>query len=213
MKKSEIVAKINKEKLVAIVRTKSQEDVAAVLKTIITAGVKVLEITSNTAGYLEEISKARLKYPDVLVGAGTVINSDIAKKAIDSGAQFLVTPNTDVNVIKTAHEHDIPVLMGALTPSEVCMAKEHGADIVKLFPAGNMGISYFKSLKGPLDQFEYYAVGGIKTDNVLDWLNAGASGIGYGCIVKDKLSGEIDLKATRAEAELILKKIQSFNHS
>lgn len=180
MEKNEILKIILDEKLVVVVRLKQQADVPQVLKALVEGGVKVLEITSNTPGFLEEIAKARKLYQNVLIGAGTVTNSTLAKDSIDAGAQFLVSPNTNPEIVATAHAHRIPVLMGALTPTEIGVAENAGADIVKLFPSGNLGIAYFKAVSSPFSSVKFFAVGGINLDNAIEWLNAGVSGVGLG---------------------------------
>lgn len=178
--REQIVQRILQHRIVAIVRLKEQPQVTETLSCLVQGGIEVLEITSNTPGYCEEISQARQQYPDILIGAGTVINTDIARQAISAGAQFLVTPNTNKGVVELAHEHNIPVLMGALTPTEVAQAIEIEADIIKLFPAGEMGVAYFKSLQGPYNSTAFLAVGGIHIDNVEQWFMAGAAGVGVG---------------------------------
>lgn len=185
MKRAEIVKILKTEKIVAIVRMKEQLEVPAFINSLIKGGIKALEITSNTPGFSEEIANARNRYTqfDVLIGAGTVTNVHIAKEAIEAGAQFLVTPNTNIEVIKVAHAHDIPVLMGAVTPTEVCVAIENGADIIKLFPAGSLGINYFKAIKAPLDKVDFFVVGGINLSNIKDWMEAGAAGVGLGSVL------------------------------
>jgi len=180
MNKQEITSLLEKEKLVAIIRQKNQQEVQPIVRALVEGGVKALEITSNTPGFLEEIQNARTLYPNVLVGAGTVTNKTLAQQAIEAGAQFLVTPNVEVSMIPLAHSHGVPVIMGALTPSEVCMAHEHGADIIKLFPAGIFGLDYFKAIKGPLNTLKFFVVGGISTDNIKEWMMAGADGFGIG---------------------------------
>ncbi len=199
MNKQDIVNTIKQEKIVAILRTKLQSEVASVIDAIISSGIKVLEVTSNTPGYSEEIKKARVSYPETLIGVGTVINIEIAKKALEAGAQFLVTPNTNVEVIKFANNNGVPIMVGALTPTEVCVAHENGADVIKLFPACTAGLAYFKAIKAPLDSFEYFAVGGISPGNATEWFNAGASGIGYGC-VKRNSDGDLDVSAIKKAA-------------
>jgi len=192
MKRSEIVKIIKEEKILAIVRMKEQISVPSFLNGLINGGLKVLEITSNTPGFSKEITNARDLYSnsDVLIGAGTVTNSAIAKEAIKAGAQFLVTPNTNIDIIKIAHKHDIPVLMGAATPTEVCVAIENGADIIKLFPAGSLGIDYFKSIKAPLAKVDFFVVGGINLLNMEDWMEAGASGVGLGSVLTQATKGD-----------------------
>ncbi|MFX0556189.1 bifunctional 4-hydroxy-2-oxoglutarate aldolase/2-dehydro-3-deoxy-phosphogluconate aldolase [Maribacter sp. CXY002] len=180
MKKQEILNCIRNEKIVAIVRLKEQKEVAPLVKELIESDIKLLEITSNTPGFSAEISKAKILYPNILIGAGTVTNPSIAEEAIAAGAQFLVTPNVNIDVIQIAHKNDIPVLMGAMTPTEICTAVENGADLIKLFPAGNLGVDYFKSIKSVMNNVDFIAVGGINLSNLEEWLAAGVFGVGLG---------------------------------
>lgn len=198
MKRAEIIQRLKKEKIVAIVRIKEQIEVPKFINSLIGGGVKVLEVTSNTPGFSEEITNARNLYSsiDLLIGAGTVTNVEIAEEAIMAGAQFLVTPNTNIEVIKIAHRHDIPVLMGAATPTEICVAIENGADIIKLFPAGCLGINYFKAIKAPLDKVDFFVVGGITLSNIKDWMEAGAAGIGLGSVLTQSAVGDHGLEST-----------------
>ncbi|MDO6635571.1 bifunctional 4-hydroxy-2-oxoglutarate aldolase/2-dehydro-3-deoxy-phosphogluconate aldolase [Pseudoalteromonas carrageenovora] len=143
---------------------------------LINAGINALEITSNTPGFEQEITKARTAHKNALIGAGTILNTTLAQQAIDAGAQFIVTPNTNKAVVKLAHQHGLPVLMGALTPTDVANAIEYNADIVKVFPAGSMGVGYFKALTGPFSDAQLMPVGGITLDNISQWFEAGACG-------------------------------------
>ncbi|MEP1445193.1 MAG: bifunctional 4-hydroxy-2-oxoglutarate aldolase/2-dehydro-3-deoxy-phosphogluconate aldolase [Paraglaciecola sp.] len=187
-----ITKRILAHRLVAIVRLKQQNQVAVTLKCLVDGGIEVLEITSNTPGYCEEIAKARAMYPDILIGAGTVINKQRAADAIAAGAQFLVTPNTNAAVVQIAHRHNIPVLMGAFTPTEIAQALEMEADIIKLFPAGEIGTDYLKGVQGPFDTTPFLAVGGIHLDNVEDWFAAGAAGVGVGNQLTRAIDSEQD---------------------
>jgi len=144
---------------------------------LVNAGINALEITSNTPGFEQEIAKARAAYKNTLIGAGTIINTALAQQAIDAGAQFIVTPNTNQAVVELAHRHGLPVLMGALTPTDVANAIEHNADIIKVFPAGSMGINYFKALTGPFSDVPLMPVGGINLDNLAHWFAAGACAV------------------------------------
>lgn len=180
MNKTEILNIILKEKLVAIIRLKKQSEVAQVLKALVEGGIKVIEITTNTPGFLDEIESARKLYPNALIGAGTVTSPKLAIDSISAGSQFLVTPNTDPEIVKTAHANKVPVLMGALTPTEISLAEEAGADVVKLFPSGDLGLGYFKSVKGPFSNVKFFAVGGINLANAQEWLDAGVLGLGLG---------------------------------
>ena len=178
--RSEIVTNIESEKIMAIIRLDDQLKVAPVLERLVDAGINVLEITSNTPGFAEEILKAREKFPAAIIGAGTITNARLAQKAISCNAQFLVTPNTNVDIISIAHQSNIPVLMGAMTPSEIAEAVEHGADFIKIFPAGALGLDYFKALLGPFNNVKFFAVGDISLSNALGWFKAGVVGIGIG---------------------------------
>jgi 2-dehydro-3-deoxyphosphogluconate aldolase / (4S)-4-hydroxy-2-oxoglutarate aldolase len=178
--RSEIVTNIEAEKIMAIIRLDDQLKVAPVLERLVDAGINVLEITSNTPGFAEEILKAREKFPAAIIGAGTITNARLAQKAISCNAQFLVTPNTNVDIISIAHQSNIPVLMGAMTPSEIAEAVEHGADFIKIFPAGALGLDYFKALLGPFNNVKFFAVGDISLSNALGWFKAGVVGIGIG---------------------------------
>ncbi|MEW4923684.1 bifunctional 4-hydroxy-2-oxoglutarate aldolase/2-dehydro-3-deoxy-phosphogluconate aldolase [Algibacter sp. 2305UL17-15] len=200
MTRKEIVAIIEQEKVVFVTRLKDATKVQLVIASLIKGGAKVMEITSNTPNYSEEISKARASYPHVIIGAGTVINSKIAIEAIKAGAQFLVSPNCSIELVTIAHQHGIPILMGALTPTEICEAWNAGADFVKLFPADIMGIPYFKSISGPLDNVKILAVGGIELHRVKDWMDAGAYGIGIVSVLKEPIENEEDYIAIEKNA-------------
>jgi len=144
--RSEVVAKLMQEKLIVIIRVEKTEDIYPIVKCMDDAGVKAVEVTSNTPGYEEAVTQLRRLYPNMLIGAGTVIDTSIAKAAIEAGAQFLVTPNTCADVVKYAHQYQVPVVMGALTPTDIVGATKAKADVIKLFPAGSMGSGYLKSL-------------------------------------------------------------------
>ncbi|MER2492737.1 bifunctional 4-hydroxy-2-oxoglutarate aldolase/2-dehydro-3-deoxy-phosphogluconate aldolase [Catenovulum sediminis] len=181
MNKSDILNKINQHKLVVIIRVESPELINNIVECMIEAGVAVLEITSNTPGYAEKITELRAKYPELIIGAGTIIDGQIALQAIEAGAQFLVTPNTSKEVASIANQHELPVLMGAFTPTDVVEAKKAGADIVKLFPAEPIGCKYLASLaKGPFLDIPFFPVGGIDEYNFIEWMQSGAKGIGIG---------------------------------
>ncbi|WP_139955930.1 bifunctional 4-hydroxy-2-oxoglutarate aldolase/2-dehydro-3-deoxy-phosphogluconate aldolase [Flavicella sediminum] len=211
MNRKEISELIQHEKIVFITRLKDSSKIQAVIGRLASAGVRILEVTSNTPKYTEAIIEARKSYPDILIGAGTVTNEKIANEAIKAGAQFLVTPNCNLTLIDIAHKNNIPILMGALTPTEVCEAFEAGADFVKLFPADIMGIAYFKSIKAPLDRVKILAVGNIKQNDVGLWMNAGATGIGIASILKEPIKDEQDLIDIEQNAINFIKHIKK-NH-
>lgn len=209
MNKEIILSKIKKEKLVVVIRLQEQRHIPEVINALVAGGVEVLEITSNTPGFLEEIKKARHKHPNILIGAGTVINPEIAENAIKAGAQFIVTPNTNADVVNVAHKNNVPVLMGALTPTEVCNAVDAGADVVKIFPIANLGVAYFKAIKGPLSDVDFFAVGGVSIDDIQEWKNAGVSGFGLGGNLVKPIENQQDFDGIVELAKEILKTIHS----
>ncbi len=193
--KQDIIDRILAAKLISIIRLKEQAAVGRTVDALVAGGIQVLEITTNTPSFAQEIEKARNRHSNVLIGAGTVVTSDLAKQAIAGGAQFLVTPNTNKEVVEIGKTKDIPVLMGAMSPTEIANALGYGADIIKLFPAGDLGISYFKSLKGPFDSAPFFAVGGVSESNISDWFEAGIDGVGLGSsLVKSSVKTNADFK-------------------
>lgn len=175
------VKQILNERLVVIIRVDDPGEIPAIVQCLVDGGARAIEITSNTPGYASAVSSLREVYPDLLIGAGTITSPALAEEAIAAGAQFLVTPNTRPEMVDVAHLHDVPVIMGAMTPSDVVVATEAGADIVKLFPAGALGTDYLKSLaRGPFLDTVFFAVGGVDEHNLGQWITNGAEGVGIG---------------------------------
>jgi 2-dehydro-3-deoxyphosphogluconate aldolase / (4S)-4-hydroxy-2-oxoglutarate aldolase len=139
-----------------------------------------MEVTMNTPGAARMVARYRPVVPaGKLLGMGTIRNKEEAREAIDAGAMFLVTPNLDSRVIEFARERDIPVVVGALTPTEVYTAWQAGADLIKVFPCGSLGgPGYIRELLGPFDHIPLAAVGGVTFDNLRDYFRAGASAVG-----------------------------------
>lgn len=179
--KERIVETLLAEKLVVIIRVENPEDIPAIVGCLVEGGARAIEITSNTPGYADAVSGLRKDYPELLIGAGTITSPELAEEAIAAGAQFLVTPNTRPEVVAAAHQHDVPVIMGAMTPSDVVVATEAAADVVKLFPAGALGTDYLKALaRGPFLDTVFFAVGGVDEHNLGQWMSNGAAGVGIG---------------------------------
>lgn len=145
------------------------------------AGLQAIEITMNTAEVLQIVSdNLPAVPPGKLLGVGTVRNLSEAKRAVGAGAMFLVTPNTDTMVIEYARANAIPVIAGALTPTEVYTAWSAGADMVKIFPCRAFGPDYLRELQGPYEQIPLVAVGGVDLNNVQKYFKAGAKAVGVG---------------------------------
>ena len=144
-----------------------------------TAGLQAIEITMNTRDALQIVSSLRSAVPaGRLLGMGTVRNRDEAEKAVGAGAMFLVTPNTDIAVIEYAGSCNVPVICGALTPTEVYTAWSAGADMIKVFPCRPFGPGYIRELRGPFDKIPLVAVGGVTAENMNDYFDAGVMAVG-----------------------------------
>lgn len=172
---------IERTRIIAIVRGVEEQHMAFVAEALLQGGVTVMEITLNTPGALSMISRLQDKLGDQMyIGAGTVLDLDDAKRAIDAGAAFIVTPNTDEEVIRFAHSQQIPIFPGALTPTEIVKAWKAGATAVKVFPSASLGLTYIKELMGPLSHIPMMAVGGVTEENIREFLQIGCYGLGIG---------------------------------
>ena len=168
--------------VIGILRGIDADFFGEVMQVSFEAGLQAIEVTMNTEGAEEIISSNRGRVPvGKYLGMGTVRNIDEAEKAIKAGAMFLVTPNFNVDVIQHAKSRGIPVVAGALTPTEVHGAWSAGADMVKVFPCGAMGgPQYITELRGPFDHIPLAAVGGVSASNVADYFSAGVTAVGVG---------------------------------
>jgi 2-dehydro-3-deoxyphosphogluconate aldolase/(4S)-4-hydroxy-2-oxoglutarate aldolase len=172
---------IEQTRIIAIVRGVEEQHIADVAQALLDGGVRVMEITLNTPGAPEMITKLQKQFGDnMYIGAGTVLDMDDAKKAIEAGASYLVTPNMDVDVIHYAVEQSIPIFPGAMTPTEIVKAWKAGATAVKVFPGASLGLGYIKELQGPLNHIPMVAVGGVNEDNIAQFILAGCYGVGIG---------------------------------
>jgi 2-dehydro-3-deoxyphosphogluconate aldolase / (4S)-4-hydroxy-2-oxoglutarate aldolase len=169
--------------IVAILRADSGgENLVNVVEAIAAGGVNCIELTMTTPGALECLREAtaKLKGADVLLGVGTVLDSETCRMAILAGAEFVVTPVLVPSVIETARRYGKVVCCGAYTPTEIFTAHGHGADFVKVFPVNVGGPEYIKAIKGPLPHIPLLPTGGVELSNIADFLKAGASALGVG---------------------------------
>jgi 2-dehydro-3-deoxyphosphogluconate aldolase / (4S)-4-hydroxy-2-oxoglutarate aldolase len=187
MQKSVVLAKITETGLIPIVRVPSADDALRVVEAIQEGGVPILEITMTVpgaVGVIEELAKRSMG--DVLVGAGTVLDAETARACILAGANFIVSPSLDEGTVACCRRYAVPVLPGALTPTEVVRAWQAGADMVKVFPCGAVGgASYVKALKAPLPHIDLVPTGGVTLDSIGDFIRAGAAAVGVGADLVD----------------------------
>ena len=180
--------------LVPIVRAPSPEDAFRAAEAIISGGIGIAEITMTVPNAIRVMERVAERYGDkVLLGAGTILDSESCRAALLAGAEFIVTPSLDVRVIEMARRYSKPCFPGALTPTEVLTAWQAGADMVKIFPAGPVGgPKYIKALKGPFPQIDFIPTGGVNLETTPEFIKAGAAAVAVG--------GElVDLKALRED--------------
>ena len=185
--KNEITAKIKEEKIIAIIRHLGAKDAEALCEALYKGGIRLAEITFDPAGTIpaeetaKTISVLRDKFSGkMLIGAGTVLDMDYARIAIGAGAEFIISPNTDPDVIRYTKECGRVSIPGAMTPTEVVSAYRAGADFVKVFPSDTLGLKFIKALRAPLPHIPLIPTGGINTGNIADFLSAGAAAVGIG---------------------------------
>jgi 2-dehydro-3-deoxyphosphogluconate aldolase/(4S)-4-hydroxy-2-oxoglutarate aldolase len=186
MRKEQIVERLREIGLVPVLRAESEEQALGIASAIATGGVTVLEITMTVPGAIRVMGRLTKERPDILIGAGTVLDAETARMCMLEGAQFVVSPALNLKTIEMCHRYSIPVLPGALTPTEVVTAWQAGADVIKVFPASALGgAKYLKSLKAPLPQVEMIPTGGVSLATAREFLEAGSFALGVGADLVD----------------------------
>jgi 2-dehydro-3-deoxyphosphogluconate aldolase/(4S)-4-hydroxy-2-oxoglutarate aldolase len=181
MKKDEVCALIRKIGVIPAVRVWSGDDAHFAAEAVTTGGIPIVEITMTVPGAVELISHLCISKSKILVGAGTVLDADTARKCLDAGARFLTAPVFNSWLVEFAAKQDVAVLPGALTPTEIVAAWKSGADFVKVFPCGPVGGDKFiKSLHTALPQIPLIAAGGVNQQTAGSYILAGAAAIGVG---------------------------------
>ncbi|MBI5670506.1 MAG: bifunctional 4-hydroxy-2-oxoglutarate aldolase/2-dehydro-3-deoxy-phosphogluconate aldolase [Chloroflexi bacterium] len=196
------LATIRETGVVAIIRASRSEHLLDAAEALRAGGVLAVEVTLTTPGALQTIEQAVRKFgSEVVIGAGTVLDPESARAAIQAGAQFIVCPTLNLNTIQLCKRYSVPVLPGAYTPTEVLTAWEAGADMVKLFPADIGGPAYLKAIKAPLPQVSLTPTGGVDVNNAGDFIRAGADALGVGsALVNNSLLEARDFAAITERA-------------
>ena len=187
MSRIKTIQLIEEAGIVAVVRVNNTENLMSVVDALCEGGVNAIEITMTTPGAVNIIENIAVKYKDnVLIGAGSVLDTETARTVILAGAQFVVSPVLNIDMIHLCHRYDVAVIPGAFTPTEILKAWENGADIVKIFPANAMGPKYFKDIHGPLPQVKLTPTGGVSLENTGEFIKAGACCVGVGSALVSK---------------------------
>ncbi|WP_456276467.1 bifunctional 2-keto-4-hydroxyglutarate aldolase/2-keto-3-deoxy-6-phosphogluconate aldolase [Bacillus sp. AK128] len=207
MRKIEIIQQIQSQKLIAVVRADCSAKALQYIDEIIAGGIKLIEVTMTTPFALDIIKEMTIKYKEdkqVIIGAGTVLDSVTARLAILQGAEFIVSPSFDQGVVQQCHLYQVPILPGVMSVNEAVTALQADCPIVKLFPGDIFEPSMINHLKGPLPQLEVMPTGGVNLENIKEWLDAGAFAIGIGSDLTKQASKTGDLSFIRLKVESYL---------
>jgi 2-dehydro-3-deoxyphosphogluconate aldolase/(4S)-4-hydroxy-2-oxoglutarate aldolase len=204
-----ITEEIINRKVVAVLRIKEENKLQSVIEAIYAGGVSVAEITMTVPNAIQLIENMSEKLDkNIIIGVGTVLNSKTAEDAIKAGARYVVSPIFKKEIIDTAHKFDVPAMPGCFTPTEIQVAFEYGADIVKVFPADVVGLDFFKAILAPMPHLKLMPTGGVNLTNAGEWLKAGACAIGIGsALLVKKAIQENNYSKLTENAKLIIKSI------
>ena len=191
LSEEEVLEVIGAGGVVAIVRLDDLSQGVALSKALLAGGVTALEFTLTNSAALEVLAEVKAALPEfaahkAVIGAGTVLTPEAARRSIEAGAEFIVSPYTNLETIKVCLESDVAVMPGALTPTEIVTAWEAGASAIKIFPARSFGPAYIKDLLEPLPTLKLMPTGGVNTDNAGDYIKNGAVAVGAGGNLVDK---------------------------
>lgn len=182
MTKEESIARIAQTGIIAVVRAESAQQAIRITEACLLGGVDIIEITMTVPGAVNVIQELANTYKreEILLGAGTVLDSETARTCLLAGADFIVSPAFNSEVVRLAHRYRKLIMPGAMTITEIITALESGADIIKLFPGSVFGPKYVKAVKGPLPQVQIIPTGGVSLDNVGEWIRNGCLAVGVG---------------------------------
>ena len=181
MKKNEVRFRIEEIGIIPAVRLSSAEDALFAVEAVASGGIPIVEVTMTVPGALEVIENLAHNRPEVIVGAGTVLDIEAARRCLGAGAMFLTSTGLDLEMVDFAVKQEVVVFPGVLTPTEVMMASKAGADFVKIFPCSQLGgPAYIKALKAPFPQVPLIASGGVNQRTAADFIGAGAVAVGIG---------------------------------
>lgn len=198
-----ILNQLKESGIFAVVRNSTVDNIVPICESLVEGGINCIEITAETPNIAAIIEKAVNEVGDkILIGAGTVLDPETARSVISAGAQFIVSPTLNLETIKVTKRYGVVSIPGAFTPTEILTAYEHGADMIKVFPANVVGPSYVKNIHGPMPGIPIVLTGGINLDNLEEYVTSGAVGVGLGSnlVNPSKLNSEEDYKALTEQA-------------
>lgn len=203
----EILNRLCDNRIVAIIRKIEKQKIEKVVQALLEGGINSIEITMDSDGTLELIKNIKNVFKNsMILGVGTVLDSMSCRMAIEAGAEFVVTPTVNANVIKMANMYGKPCISGAMTPTEILTAYEYGAPMIKVFPAATLGPSYFKEVSGPLGHIPLMATGGINIENIENFAKVGVRTFGLGSsLVNKKAVEECNFEKIKEDAAKLRK--------
>ena len=179
--KADIISRLLNPGIIAVVRAKRADQVVPLAEALVAGGVIAVEVTMTTPDAIAAIREVKQKLgARALIGVGTVLNVATCRAAIEAGAEFVVSPIVRPELVPICHAANVPVMLGAYTPTEAQLAHEAGADFVKIFPADGLGPKYIRNLLAPLPHLRIVPTGGVDQHNVADFLKAGCAAVGAG---------------------------------
>ena len=205
-----ILNKIINNKVIAVIRSTTSDDLSPFIDVIVESGINSIEITLTTPNALSIIKQLRRNYKSsILLGAGTVTDLDSAKKSLDAGAEFIVSPIYNIEVINYLKKNRFPIISGAFSPTEIYNSYHAGVDMIKIFPANLLGLENFKSIQDILPNLHLMPTGGLTSENARDWLDAGADVLGIGSsLINDQIVSNKDFDTLKLNSQKILESIR-----
>ena len=200
--RQERLAQLLDRKVIAVIRMTDTDRLMDVIAAIQKGGIEWIEITMVVPDAIDVLKEVSQRGGNAVIGAGTILDPETARLAILAGAEFIVSPILNLEVIKLAHRYDRLAIPGAFTPTEILTAWEAGADVVKVFPATALGPAFVKDVQGPLPQIKLCPTGGVTVENAGEFIAAGAACVGVGTDLLDKAAiaeGRYELLTRRAE--------------
>jgi len=179
--REEIIRTLTDPGIIAVIRAQRREQVLPLSRALVQGGVIAIEVTMTTPSAIEAIAEAKRELgATALVGVGTVLDAQTCRRAIEAGAEFVVSPISKAELVEAAHAADRPIMLGAYTPTEAQTAYERGSDFIKLFPADGLGPGYIKAIRAPLPHLKIVPTGGVDLHTAADFIKAGCVALGVG---------------------------------
>ncbi len=181
MNKETVRRRIEQLGIIPAIRVASADDASFAVESIAASGLPIAEVTLTIPGALDVIRQLAAKHPELVIGAGTVLDTETARQCLDAGARFITSPELNLEVVDFALKHGVTVLPGAMTPTEIAAAWRAGSDFVKVFPCSALGgAAYIRSLKAPFPRISLVASGGVTEQTAAEFIHAGSAVVGIG---------------------------------